>query len=137
MIKSTLSTTPANAPGWSRRRWVKAASFAGSAALGLGAFYAAAAPREVVIKMTVKRFEFSRKKITVKKGVPVVIEITSLDVPHGFAIPDFQARAEIVMPGQIARVRFTPGKAGEFPYLCDVFCGDKHEELNGMLTVVA
>lgn len=137
MMKCALIATSANVPGWSRRRWFKAASMAGSAALGLGAIYAAAAPREVVIKMTVKRFEFSRKTITVKKGVPVVIEITSLDVPHGFAIPDFQARAEIVMPGQVTRVRFTPDRAGEFPYLCDVFCGEKHEDLNGMLTVIA
>lgn len=123
---------------WTRRRWLKAAlAVAAPAALGLGTYHAAAAPRPTVIKMTVKRFEFSRKTIVVKKGLPVVIEITSLDVPHGFAVPDFHARAEIVMPGKVTQVRFTPDKTGEFPYLCDVFCGDKHEELNGKLIVRA
>lgn len=122
---------------WTRRRWLKAVvAAAAPAALG-PAYRAAAAPREVVIKMTVKRFEFSRKTIVVKKGVPVVIEITSLDVPHGFAVPDFHARAEIVLPGKATQVRFTPDKTGEFPFLCDIFCGDKHEELEGRLIVRA
>lgn len=123
---------------WTRRRWLRAALVAAApAALGLGAYHAAAAAREVVIKMTVKRFEFSRKVIVVKKGVPVVIEITSLDVPHGFAVPDFHARAQIVMPGKATQVRFTPDKTGEFAYLCDVFCGDGHENLTGKLIVKA
>ncbi|MBI3375213.1 MAG: cupredoxin domain-containing protein [Betaproteobacteria bacterium] len=123
---------------WTRRRWLKAAlAAAAPAALGPGAYHVAAASREVVIKMTVKRFEFSKKVIVVKKGVPLVIEITSLDVPHGFAVPDFHARAEIVMPGKVTQVRFTPDKAGEFPFLCDIFCGDKHEELEGRLIVGA
>lgn len=122
---------------WTRRRWLKAAVVAAAPALVLGAYHAAAAPREAVIGMTVKRFEFSKKVIVVKKGVPVVIEITSLDVPHGFAVPDFRARAEIVMPGKVTQVRFTPDKTGEFPFLCDIFCGDKHEELEGRLIVTA
>ena len=123
---------------WTRRRWLKAALVAAApAALALGAYHVAAAPRPIVIKMTLKRFEFSRKEIVVKKGVPVVIEITSLDVPHGFAVPDFHARAEIVMPGKVTEVRFTPDKTGEFPFLCDIFCGDKHEELEGRLIVRA
>ncbi|TAK87672.1 MAG: cytochrome c oxidase subunit II [Betaproteobacteria bacterium] len=128
-------TTGATA-AWTRRRWLKAAlAAAAPAALGLGTYHAAAAPRQVVIKMTVKRFEFSKKVIVVKKGVPVVIEITSLDVPHGFAVPDFHARAEIVMPGKVAQVRFTPDKIGEFQYLCDIFCGEGHEKLEGRLIV--
>ena len=120
-----------------RRRWLKGAAAALTPLLGLGAYQVMAKPKEVVIKMTVKRFEFSRKTITLKKGVPVLIEITSLDVPHGFSVPDFNARAEIVMPGKATQIRFTPDKTGEFIYLCDVFCGDKHEELQGKLIVRA
>jgi cytochrome c oxidase subunit 2 len=122
---------------WTRRRWLKAAAVAAAPALGLGVYHAAAAPREVVISMTVKRFEFSKKVIVVKKGVPVVIEITSLDVPHGFSVPDFHARAEVVMPGIVTKVRFTPDKTGEFQFLCDIFCGDKHDEVEGKLIVTA
>lgn len=104
---------------------------------GLAGFKALAAPEEVRIGLTVKRFEYSQKVLRVKKGVPVVIEIVSEDVPHGFSVPDFHARAEVVMPGKPTLVRFTPDKVGEFQYLCDIFCGSKHEELEGLLIVSA
>lgn len=130
MNRSQISPT-------SRRRWLKGAVAVVTPLLGFGAYQAIAKPKEVVIKMTVKRFEFSRKIITLKKDVPVLIEITSLDVPHGFSVPDFSARAEVVMPGKATQIRFTPDKAGEFVYLCDVFCGDKHEELQGKFIVRA
>ena len=120
---------------WTRRRWLKTALVAGMPALGLVGYRVAAAPGEVVIKMTVKRFEFSSKEIVLKVNVPVVIEITSLDVPHGFSVPEFKARADVVMPGKVTQVRFTPDKIGEFQFLCDIFCGDRHEELEGRLIV--
>lgn len=120
-----------------RRQWLRAGALALPAALGFAAYRACAAPREVVIKMTVKRFEYSRKLIRLKKGVPVLVQITSLDVPHGFSVPDFHVRADLVMPGKVTEVRFTPDKAGEFPYLCDVFCGDKHESVHGKFIVQA
>jgi cytochrome c oxidase subunit 2 len=104
-------------------------------ALGGVGIAALAAPEEVRIKMTVKRFEFSQKVLRVKKGVPVVVEIVSEDVPHGFSVPQFHARAEVVMPGKPTEVRFVPDQVGEFQYLCDIFCGTKHEELVGLLIV--
>ena len=89
---------------------------------------------EAVIPMTVKRFEYSPHEIRLKKGVPVVLEITSLDVPHGFNLPDFGARADVV-PGMPARVRLVPDKVGTFTFRCDVFCGGGHEELDGTVVV--
>ena len=104
--------------------------------LGGGYLAAAqAAPKERVIKLTVKRFEFSKKGIELKKGQPVVIEITSLDVPHGFSVPDFNARADVVLPGKMTRVKFTPDREGTFTYLCDIFCGTGHEQLEGRFIV--
>ena len=40
-----------------------------------------------------------------------------------------------VMPGKTTSIDFTPDKAGTFIYLCDVFCGTGHEEMNGTLIV--
>jgi cytochrome c oxidase subunit 2 len=87
-----------------------------------------------VIKMTVKKFEYSVKEFTVKKGAPVVIEITSEDRVHGFSLPDFGQRSDVV-PGQVTRISFTPDKIGTFEYLCDVFCGEGHEDVSGTITV--
>ena len=65
-----------------------------------------AAPAPQVIKMSVKKFEYSVREITIKKGTPVVIEITSEDRVHG-----------------------------TFEYLCDIFCGEGHEDVTGTLIV--
>jgi cytochrome c oxidase subunit 2 len=63
-----------------------------------------------------------------------VLEITSLDVPHGFNLPDLHVRADI-LPGRVTRVRLIPDRAGTFTFRCDVFCGTGHEELDGSVIV--
>lgn len=92
------------------------------------------APRDKAIKLTVKKFEYSPAEITVKKGEPVVIEVSSQDVKHGFSLPDFGIRTDI-KPGSISRISFTPDKAGRFAFVCDVFCGVGHEDMSGTLIV--
>jgi len=128
--------TPARSSLRERRRAVLALPFAALLAVGGGYLVTArAAPKERVIKLTVKRFEYSQKEIALKRGQPVVIEITSLDVPHGFSVPDFNARADVVLPGKVTRVRFTPDREGTFTFLCDIFCGTGHEQLEGHFIV--
>jgi len=109
-------------------------------ALGLGAgtigLRAAAQPKEQVIKILARRFTYTPNKLTLKKGVPVVLELTTADVLMGFSVPDFDARADII-PGQVARLRLVPDKAGTFAFLCDIFCGSGHETMSGTITVIA
>lgn len=76
----------------------------------------------------------SIREVHLKKGVPVVFEITSLDVPHGFNLPDFGVRADVI-PGKPTRVRLLPDKTGVFTSRCDVLCGGGHEELDGTIVV--
>ena len=92
------------------------------------------AEEEPVIHITARKFEYSLRALTLKKGVPVVIELTALDRVHGFNLPEFGVRADAV-PGRLTRIRFTPTKTGAFVFFCDVFCGDGHEEMSGILTV--
>lgn len=40
-------------------------------------------------------------------------------------------------PGVVTRVRFTVDKPGSYDFLCDNFCGDKHEEMSGRMLVTA
>jgi len=94
----------------------------------------AVASEEQVISVKAKTFEFAPSTITVKKGVPVVLELTSEDRVHGFNLPDFKVRAE-VKPDGTSRVRFTPDKAGSFTFVCDVYCGEGHEDMSGTLVV--
>ena len=105
----------------------------GTATIGLRAV---AQPKEQVIKILARKFTYSPNKLTLKKGVPVVLELTTADVLMGFFVPDFDIRADII-PGQVTRVRLVPDKIGTFTFLCDVFCGTGHETMNGTITVIA
>ncbi|MGE5169915.1 MAG: cupredoxin domain-containing protein [Rudaea sp.] len=105
----------------------------GGASLGMQAL---AQPKEQVIKVVARRFTYSPNVITLKKGVPVVLELTTADVLMGFDAPDFNARADIV-PGQTARLRLVPDKLGTFTFLCDIFCGSGHETMSGTINVIA
>jgi cytochrome c oxidase subunit 2 len=93
-----------------------------------------AVPAGRVIQITAKNFQFSPDSITVKKGEPVVLEISSGDRKHGFSLRAFGVRSD-VLPGKVSRIRFTPDKTGKFSFSCDVFCGDGHEEMTGTVVV--
>jgi cytochrome c oxidase subunit 2 len=93
-----------------------------------------ALPAERVIHITAKKFKFSPDSITLKKGEPVVFEISSEDRKHGFNLRAFGIRSD-VLPGKVSRVRFTPDKTGKFTFSCDVFCGEGHEEMTGTVVV--
>ena len=104
------------------------------AASGIGAAVHAA-PRAKVVKVSAKRFDYSPGKLTLKKGQPVVLELTSRDVVMGFNLPDFKVRGDMI-PQKVTRVEFTPDKTGTFTFLCDIFCGTGHEEMHGTITVI-
>ncbi len=88
-----------------------------------------------VVRITARKFEYSPSTVTLKKGVPVVLELTSLDRHHGFKLPDFGVRAD-VKPGDVTRVRIVPRTTGHFFFRCDVFCGGGHEDMSGEIIVV-
>ena len=67
-------------------------------------------------------------------GVPVVLELTTLDRKHGFQAPDLEID-EIIEPGKITRVRIVPDKAATYDFHCTVFCGSGHEEMTGQIVV--
>jgi len=90
---------------------------------------------EQVIRISASAFEFKPSEITVKKGLPVTLELVSMDRHHGFRLSDFHVRSDI-KPGSVERVRFVPDKTGTFAFFCDFFCGGGHEDMSGTLRVV-
>ena len=72
-------------------------------------------PEEKVIKMTAKKYEYFPREITIKKGVPVVLELTSLDRLHGFNCPELKVRAD-VEPGKVSKVRILAEKTGTYDF---------------------
>lgn len=92
----------------------------------------AQAPRE--IEITAQRFRFTPSVIAVKAGEPLVLLIRSLDFAHGFFVPDLNLRTDL-MPGRVTRLALTPTAPGELAFLCDNFCGDGHEGMDGHFIV--
>ena len=87
-----------------------------------------------VISITAKRFEFNPSVVQLKLGVPVMLELTSLDRLHGFSVPELGIRVD-VEAGGVARVSVTPEATGEYVFLCDIFCGGGHSEMQGRIVV--
>jgi cytochrome c oxidase subunit II len=102
----------------------------------LGGAARLAADQPIEIRISAKKFEFHPGEVTARLGQPVMLVLTSEDRIHGFKMPDFGVRTDIV-PGEETRVRLLPDKAGTFSFLCDVFCGDGHEAMDGVLVVEA
>jgi cytochrome c oxidase subunit 2 len=111
--------------------------FAWRLALALSVLVVATAGRGAeprVVKISAKKFEFTPSEVHVKKGETVVLELTSQDRKHGFELPAFKVRKDIV-PKEVTRVTLTAGEAGTFPFHCDIFCGDGHEDMTGTIVV--
>jgi len=89
---------------------------------------------ERVVKITAHKFTYEPSQIELNLGEPVVLELTSKDVLHGFNIPDLGLRTD-VEPGETARVRLVPQKAGTFEFHCDNFCGLDHEDMSATIIV--
>ena len=120
--------------GMSRRALMSAAGALALSSLAVLAPAKAKQPKARVIKVVAKKFEFVPGEIHVKQGETVTLQFTAPEVPMGFNLADFNVRVDIV-PGKVATLQLTPDKTGSFTFLCDVFCGSGHEDMNGTLVV--
>jgi cytochrome c oxidase subunit 2 len=69
-------------------------------------------------------------------GRPVKIELQSLDVIHGFFIPAFRIKEDVV-PGKDNYTWFVPTQLGSFDIECTVICGVSHANMLGKAIVVS
>ena len=104
----------------------------GAFASGSGSWAATAGAQRIA--MQARKFEFIPAEVTVRKGRTVTFVLSAVDFPHGFNLPDFGVRVDLV-PGKTVEVTITPAKPGRFHYLCDNFCGDGHDRMGGILVV--
>ena len=88
----------------------------------------------VEVQMTAKQWEFDPSTIEVNKGDHVKLTVESIDVKHGFNLPEFGINEELE-PGKSVVIEFDATKEGEFQFICSVFCGDGHPQMKGNLIV--
>jgi len=70
----------------------------------------------------------------VPKDHPVIIELSSKDVIHNFALPSMRI-AQDAIPGQLIPMWFKPVKTGEFEVVCGQLCGLGHYSMKATLVV--
>jgi cytochrome c oxidase subunit II len=97
-------------------------------------FHANAQDAPQRIQITAKRFDFTPGEITLKKGVPVVLALTSEDVDHGLKFKELHVDVK-AKKGQTSEVTFTPDQVGTFVGQCSVFCGSGHGSMKMTLHV--
>lgn len=84
--------------------------------------------------MTAKNWEFVPNTIEVNLGDKVELYVESVDVTHGFRLPEFGIN-ERLEPGNTVNVEFIADKKGTFSFSCSVPCGSGHGRMNGKLIV--
>ena len=88
-----------------------------------------------MIEISAKRFQFTPSEITLKRGEPVILRLTSTDRVHGFMSRLFKIDTDIP-PDKTTDVSVTPASAGNFTIICDHYCGTGHGNMKMKVTVV-
>ena len=96
---------------------------------------ASAAVNPKVIVISAKKFQFTPNEITIKKGEPVILRMTSTDRVHGFMSKPFKIDTDIP-PDKTTDIAVTPATAGNFTIICDHYCGTGHSNMKMKVTVV-
>jgi len=73
-------------------------------------------------------------EIRVPLGSTVTFFITSKDVQHGFQLWNTNLNV-MVLPGQVSRVTITFEEPGEYPFVCNEYCGVGHHTMAGKVIV--
>ncbi len=85
-------------------------------------------------QITAKQFSFNPETIEVNKGDKVRLIVTSIDVPHGIAIKEYNINERLDV-GKPVTIEFTADKEGTFTAFCSVFCGSGHSNMKGKIVV--
>jgi cytochrome c oxidase subunit II len=87
-----------------------------------------------VIPVSAKRFEFEPNEIHVARDEPVVLEVTSQDVTHGFFSRPLGFDEDLA-PGKTVRIPLKTDANGTYVVLCDHYCGSGHGNMKMTIVV--
>jgi len=101
-------------------------------------------PRDaMVIDVTARQWAWSfaypngrqTPELWVALGRPVRLNLKSLDVLHGFYVPAFRIKSDVV-PGKNNYTWFQPTQLGDFDIECTVMCGVNHSYMLSKVHVI-
>ena len=106
--------------------------------------YMRSVPRDaMVITVTARQWAWSftypngkrTTELLLAIGKPVKLDLQSLDVIHGFYVPAFRVKEDVV-PGKQNYTWFSPTLLGSFDIECTVICGVNHANMLSKVVVV-
>lgn len=88
------------------------------------------------VTLVAARYGFYPNHIELPADTPVTFRIASVDVLHGIHVP-MTNMSTMVVPGYVSQITTTFPKPGDYPMLCNEFCGLGHDHMWSKMTIVA
>ncbi len=89
----------------------------------------------IVVRMVAGRYSFFPKEIEVPAETKLTFRWVSMDVLHGVHIP-MTNMSTMVVPGFVAEVETSFPTPGDYPVLCNEYCGLGHDQMWSRIKVV-
>ncbi len=90
----------------------------------------------IKVTLVAARYGFYPREIRIPAGQPITFRVASADVLHGIHVP-MTNMATMVVPGYVSTLTTTFPKPGEYPMLCNEYCGMGHDHMWSKVTVVS
>ena len=90
----------------------------------------------IVVRMVAGRYSFFPKHISVPAETLLTFRWVSMDVLHGVHIP-MTNMSTMIVPGYVAEITTSFPKPGEYPVLCNEYCGLGHNHMWSNISVIA
>jgi len=75
-----------------------------------------------------------RPVLQLERGETYRLLVSSTDVQHGLSLQPVNLNFQ-VLPGYLSVIEITPDETGEFPIICNEFCGLGHHVMTGLIVV--
>lgn len=89
----------------------------------------------IIVRMVAGRYSFFPKSIEVPSDTKITFRWVSMDVLHGVHIP-MTNMSTMIVPGYVAQITTTFPKPGDYPMLCNEYCGLGHNHMWSNIKVV-
>jgi cytochrome c oxidase subunit II len=90
----------------------------------------------IMVRMVAGRYSFFPKHISVPAETRLTFRWVSMDVLHGVHIP-MTNMSTMIVPGYVAEITTSFPKPGEYPVLCNEYCGLGHNHMWSNISVIA
>lgn len=90
----------------------------------------------VTVRMVAGRYGFYPKNLTLPAETPITFRWVSLDVIHGVHMP-MTNMSTMIVPGYVAEIHTELHHTGEYPMLCNEYCGMGHAHMWSKVNIVS